>query len=161
MANSEALTHLRDIHLPPPVGWWPLAPGWYVLALILLLMLFFFLICLYRAYCYGQAKRQALKLLAKYKKLHQEEQNSQLTSARISELLRRVALVYYPRSQVASLKGDDWLSFLQSTAKQVDFNEVREELLILPYQARQERDLEGLFKAAEIWIRQRRKPCLN
>ncbi len=28
---------LRDIHLPDPVAWWPPAPGWWVLAAILLL----------------------------------------------------------------------------------------------------------------------------
>jgi hypothetical protein len=27
---------LRDIHLPPPPGWWPPAPGWWVLAIALL-----------------------------------------------------------------------------------------------------------------------------
>jgi len=25
------LSSLHDIHLPEAIGWWPLAPGWYLL----------------------------------------------------------------------------------------------------------------------------------
>ena len=33
--NPEELA-LRDIHLPAPVGWWPPAPGWWLLAGLML-----------------------------------------------------------------------------------------------------------------------------
>ena len=32
--NPAAGPELRDIHLPPPPGWWPPAPGWWLLALV-------------------------------------------------------------------------------------------------------------------------------
>ena len=35
--TDPASLPLRDIHLPDPVSWWPLAPGW--LALIMLLVI--------------------------------------------------------------------------------------------------------------------------
>ncbi len=34
-ATPQLLEQLRDVHLPEPVSWWPLAPGyWIVLALV-------------------------------------------------------------------------------------------------------------------------------
>jgi hypothetical protein len=32
--NPDPLAQLRDIHLPEPVSWWPPAPGWWGLALV-------------------------------------------------------------------------------------------------------------------------------
>jgi Domain of unknown function (DUF4381) len=29
---AQQLEQLRDIHLPPGISWWPLAPGWWALA---------------------------------------------------------------------------------------------------------------------------------
>ena len=34
--NENALP-LRDLHLPDAIGWWPLAPGWWVLIALSLL----------------------------------------------------------------------------------------------------------------------------
>ncbi|MCB1358424.1 MAG: DUF4381 domain-containing protein [Maritimibacter sp.] len=35
--QQAALENLRDIRLPEPVSWWPLAPGWWALIALLLL----------------------------------------------------------------------------------------------------------------------------
>ncbi|MDE1886202.1 MAG: DUF4381 family protein, partial [Xanthomonadaceae bacterium] len=32
--NAPSGPVLRDIHLPPPPGWWPPAPGWWIVAVI-------------------------------------------------------------------------------------------------------------------------------
>ena len=34
MNDAGSLQNLNDIVVPGPVGWWPLAPGWYVLGAI-------------------------------------------------------------------------------------------------------------------------------
>ncbi|MBT3527943.1 MAG: DUF4381 domain-containing protein, partial [Porticoccaceae bacterium] len=34
MMQGDPLAELRGIHLPDPISWWPLAPGWWVLIVI-------------------------------------------------------------------------------------------------------------------------------
>lgn len=161
MTESQALAKLRDIQLPEPISWWPMAPGWYFLILFVVLSVIFLLYILCRRYVRGRAKREALQLLANYNQAYQQDGNSQLSSTDISELLRRVALVYFPREMVAGLQGEAWLAFLNKTAKGIDFNSVRTCLLEAPYQTGKNMDLKPLFICAEKWIKQRRKPCSN
>ena len=37
--NANPLDQLRDIHLPEPISWWPLAPGWWLLIIIALALM--------------------------------------------------------------------------------------------------------------------------
>lgn len=154
--NPQDLAQLRDIHLPPPITWWPLAPGWYILATLIVLLSFMTIITFYRHHINNRAKRLALSTLSRYKHEHDP-----LINAKISELLKRVALAYYPREQVANLHGDAWIAFLNNTGKGVDFNLVREELLFSPYQATANANSDLLFEIAFRWIKKRGRPCLN
>lgn len=161
MAKDDALNQLKDIHLPLPVGWWPLAPGWYLLMLFLFCFLVFLCFRGYRYYLNTQAKRQALVLLDSYCLQYNKDKNAPLMSARISELLKRVALVYFPRQQVASIHGQAWINFLNKTSKGIDFELVKSLLLDSPYNASKRCDLNPLIKRAKLWIKQRKAPCLK
>ncbi|RUR09548.1 DUF4381 domain-containing protein [Legionella septentrionalis] len=172
---QQELAHLRDIHIPPAIGWWPLAPGWYVILCLLAVALFALAFFLYRHYKRGRAKRHALRILKTYRLEYAQQGNAQITCARISELLKRVALVYFPREQVASLQGEDWINFLDKTGRGIDFQPLKMELLELPFQPdnrtqappqnklpkQQSGKLPLLFMQTEKWIKQRSKPCLN
>lgn len=159
--EGQELAQLRDIHLPDPVGWWPLAPGWYALAILVLVFAITIIIILGKHYLNGRAKRHALRLVAAYQQEYLTHGNAQLSAARLSELLKRVALVYFSREKVASLQGDAWIAFLNDTAKNLDFNRVRKELLAMPYQPGITGDLHLLFTMTRAWIKQRRGVCLN
>ena len=161
MPKSQELAQLHDIHLPEAIGWWPLAVGWYLLAFLSIMVLVAVIFFFYRHYLNGRARRQALRLLTTYQQAYPTVVDSQLTAARVSELLKRVALVYFPRAKVASLQGDAWIAFLNSTAKGLDFSHVQKELLEGPYRPMKERDLHLLFSMARTWIKQRRGSCLN
>lgn len=164
MFNQQAvqdLSSLHDIHLPNAIGWWPLAPGWYLLIVSCFLTFFVIGLICFRYYVNGRARRTALRTLANYQQQYQNDGNSQLCTSRISELLKRVALAYYPRKRVASLHGDAWITFLNSTAKSVNFNAVRMQLLDLPWRPSKNQSLDALFKTARKWIMRQRKPCSN
>lgn len=161
MANPDPLAQLKDIHLPTPIGWWPLAPGWYVLIALVLLSAIALAYRIYQKHRYALAKKQALVLLNSYQKRYEQEQNVPQTSALVSELLRRVALVYFPREQVAGLHGEDWLNFLNGTGKGIDFNRVKDMLLNAPFSTEANMNLTPLFRAAHTWIKQRKVPCSN
>ena len=158
---ASNLTQLRDIHQPDPIGWWPLAPGWYLLILVFVITCLLIGFFIHRYYFNGRAKREALRALVTYQKQYEEDENSQLLSARISEVLKRVALAYYPRTRVASLQGDAWIMFLNSTAKGVNFNSVRVQLLELPYRPSKSYPLQPLVNVARKWIIKQGKPCSN
>lgn len=161
MVNSQELAQLREIHLPDPIGWWPLAPGWYLLAIGSIIGLVIIMMWLRRCYLNGQAKREALRLLSIYQQQYRPEVDSQLMSARLSGLLKRVALAYYPREKVARLQGDEWIDFLNKTSKKMDFSLVRVALLEQPYNPTNKHDLSLLFSMARTWIKRRGRPCLN
>lgn len=161
MSEQQQLAKLHDIHLPNPIGWWPMAPGWYFLIALALILFGLFVYLGYRKNKHSQAKREALVLLTTYKQDYQSGADSQLISMKISVLLRQVALAYFPRNQVASLKEKAWLDFLTQTSKGIDFNATSDYLLVLPYQPAKETNLEPLFSSARAWIKQRRKSCSN
>lgn len=160
MSNVPTLDHLRPIHLPDPIGMWPLAWGWLGLLLLATCLLIGGLYWGWRWYWNSRAKREALRLLMACETRYRTEANSQQASATITELLKRVALAYFPRDEVAYLHGESWVMFLQNTSKRIDVGAERDALLICPYQADHPLPLDGLFKVARAWIQQRSKPCL-
>lgn len=102
MANptSTALP-LADIHLQAAPGFWPLPWGWWLVLIFVLGSVLFFLIYLYRYIRKNRAKKEALRQFNKHPSL-----------ANINLLLKKTALHYYNRKQVAGLTGHDWLTFL-------------------------------------------------
>jgi len=115
-----------------------------------------------RRYRQGLPKRQALLLLANYEQQYVENKDPVLISSYISELLKRVALVYFPRADVAGLNGKTWVEFLNSTAKNINFNDLAYYFLELPYRtSAADVNLKPLFVSAKAWITQRGAPCLN
>ncbi|AQQ67131.1 hypothetical protein Mag101_05345 [Microbulbifer agarilyticus] len=98
----DLIAQLAPPPVPEAISLWPQTP----LAKSLLLMALFLVLALaslayrrYRANAYRRAALRALDTVAD-------------DPAQIAELLRRTALVAYPRDQVAGLTGSVWLDFL-------------------------------------------------
>lgn len=103
---------LRDIHLPPLPEFWPPAPGWWLLAAIIVLLLAWILFLLWRR---ARLMRTQRRLLALLDELEATGRHEPRKLAQLSMLLRRIALMHYPRQEVAGLTGESWLHFLDSS----------------------------------------------
>jgi hypothetical protein len=140
--DVASLDRLHDLAMPPPIPWWPPAPGWYALFAILALA------------TVAWAVRQWFRWRANaYRRAALRELQSAHTVPAISEVLRRVALSIAPRSTVAELTGAKWPEWLAETSPDPIPDQVRDQLASGIYaSAADVGDLEALRSYASNWI---------
>lgn len=155
-SDLDSLAQLRDIHLPEPISAWLLAPGWYLLALLLLLTLGGLAVWYYRYCIRTRVKKLALRRVHVLQQQYQETKQVKALIAELSTLLRRVALAYFPREDIAGLYGEQWLLFLQESGQNCAFTGAGAALITAPYQAQAIDDMQPLFELCLRWIKQRK-----
>lgn len=143
---------LRDLHLPEAVGWWPLAPGWWILLTLAAAGLSYLLYKQYRQWQRNAARRLALKELSRVRRDYENGADPIALCKQLSELLRRSMLAYAPRAEVAGLTGNSWLAWLDTGLDDRPFSEgAGKDLPSLPYQRPEtialERDISGMIDA--------------
>lgn len=113
--DPASLQNLHDIISPQAVAWLPLAPGWYALGLTLFLLGSWFSVHKYLLWKRNRYRREALVELAAIQKQAADGSVYQQILPQLSELVKRTAIAAYGRNLVASLTGDEWLGFLDTT----------------------------------------------
>lgn len=113
--SLDLLNALRDIHEPPAPGLWPPAPGWWLLTALLIAALAALFLHLRRRYRRARPVRAGLAELDRWIADARSGGDPAAHAERLAALLRRVALIRYPRSEVAALTGEAWLQFLDRT----------------------------------------------
>lgn len=137
---------LRDLHLPEPIGWWPLAPGWWLVIALVLFALGWLLLQAWRKHQFHAPRRYAIRELATLESEYLEHRNPVTLGQQLSELLRRAMMAYAPRHEVAGLTGEAWLEWLDKDLPVPYFHtEGGKSLLQLPY-----RDPQGNFSDVDI-----------
>lgn len=138
----ELIDGLVEPTEPAPIPLTPQTWGWPVLAL-LVLALVAVLLWRWRAWRRANAyRRVALGAL-----------DRQVTGAEVARILRRATLAAYPRADVASLTGADWLAFLDRTGRGALPATAGAELLAAPYRTETAPASEALRSAAATWVR--------
>ena len=131
--NPEELP-LRDLHLPADIGWWPLAPGWWVVIALLVAALGYFVFRLWQNWRRGAARREALAAFTQARAQFESDGDVAVFITSVSTLLRRAMLSCERRQDVAGIVGDDWLRLLDRGLKRPGFeNGVGRCLAELPY----------------------------
>ena len=144
---------LRDIHLPGPISWWPPAPGWWIL--FALLIVGTILVVLYARYQRRQTRirRVSLKEIDAIQQAFQVHQNNTRLVRELSVLLRRVCISRYPRVDVASLTGTEWMSFLDRNREGKSFSAGAGIVLMTePYRKDPDIDASALLSCCRSWI---------
>ena len=156
MNSADPLLALRDIHVPPPPGFWPPAPGWIGSACIVIAMAAVAVIVARRWWRAGQPRREALAALRALRKLHRDGATDTEIAVELSVLVRRVALARAPREEVAGLTGERWIEWIESTLPRSgeDFGTgLRAALHAAPYARRCRFDAAHALSDCETWIR--------
>ena len=144
---------LKDIHLPEAIGWWPPAIGWWLLAIFIPLLIVF-LYWFYKRLTRKTAIKTAKKTLAAIKGNQSLDNKQKLRE--LSMLIRRVAISVNPRTEVASLTGRQWLTFLDKSLTGSSFSEGGGQLLAdAPYRNTPPNELEitQLISLCENWLK--------
>ena len=157
--NPEMFSRLRDIQGLDQVPWWPLAMGWWLVALLVVLLLFALVTVLrnLRRYPAGSWRRHAWKQLRDLRQQAYRMPAQQLAGD-LSELMRRIAIARLGRARAAGLSGERWLDWLQQHDP-AGFAWTRHgrPLLTLPYAPPSENQDNGkqllpLIDAALVWV---------
>ena len=114
--TPEALAGLHDVVAPAPVSYAPQTVGWAVLAAVLFALLAWLG---FRAWQRARANRYRKVALAEIDQVaaavRDDPSRARAALETVNEILKRTALTAWPRGEVASLAGDDWLQFLDGT----------------------------------------------
>jgi hypothetical protein len=151
--NNPLLKDLRDIHLPDPIGLWPLAIGWYFLIALLLVLAILLIVHLIRRSRRLQSRRYMLQRLEELRERYAKDADAAAVAAELSALLRRASLVSFPRREVAGLQGEQWLNFLDETGATREFTQgIGRVLLSAPYQPHAQFEANALLDLATRWV---------
>jgi len=122
--DSNLLQQLRDIHIPLEAGWWPPAPGWWLL-LVLALIALVYLLGMFRQWL---RKRQPLKQARTlYAEIYHNYRTGVISETHYlhasNELLKRLVIHGLDKQSARKINDRSWLKFLDNLSGRNDFCE--------------------------------------
>jgi len=138
---------MHDLARPEPIPWFPETVGWWMLLAWLSSLALLAIGFGSRRWHRNRYRREALALLGGIEK----SGDAQSAGVEIAIVLKRTALVTFPRHQVASLYGPEWADFLRASC---DHDPTVEKAAMDLASAAYRRDLDGrkLIVAAKRWV---------
>ncbi|PFG07826.1 DUF4381 domain-containing protein [Marinobacter sp. LV10MA510-1] len=157
---ADALQQLRDIHLPESSGWWPPAPGWWLLAAVGSVCL----VLAVRGWRHWQrrnrrwqAVQRELTALRAQLQSQTQTQNSPAWFSQLNALLKRAARDSYPQQPVAALSGNEWVAFLQQSSDNAVEAELVNTLVNACWQPHSSCDPQQALAFAGRWLQNHKK----
>ena len=111
----ELLQLMHDIVPAEPVPWTPQTAGWAVVGAWLLTIA---VLAAWHGLKVRRRNRYRREALAILKSIAAEsDPDSAIAAQRVAALLKRTALVAYPRAEIAGLHGGEWAAFLRRSTR--------------------------------------------
>ena len=112
MNPEDLIQQLAPLRTPDPIGFWPLAPVWWVVVGLLVIALGLLCFQWLKRYQRNAYRREALKWLSEL-----QEANSDVHA--LSGALKATALNAYEATSVASLSDESWPNFLRDSCSKL------------------------------------------
>ena len=144
MNPDMMLAQLAPLREPASIGWWPMAPGWWLILVLAIIGLGLVGRWFWRRYRRAHYRRIALSQLRLLRA-------NEATITDINQLLKAAALRAFPPEQVAALHGQRWQAFLLKTCQDLPTDGLSE--LDSLYAAHSCPATEPLLVMAEHWVR--------
>lgn len=151
--NPDLLSQLRDIHTAPAVPWWPPAPGWWVLALLLLLVLAWLARRLIARYRVHQRRKQMLGWVDHLNASIDPTRDPHAYLSTLNRIFKLVALRAFPGQHCAVMAGQSWADFLIDKMNGSNSAGSLNVLASGPYDPAPQFDPEVMNELARLWIR--------
>ena len=146
----QLLDLMHGLVMPEPVPWLPQTPGWSIVLgwlVAVLLLAAWQIVKRRRRNRYRRDALAELEAIAARRDIEPAE-----SAQRIATVLKRTALVAFPRADVAALYGKDWAKFLSETAdNDAQIADAADMLATAAY--RPDADPDALTRPARRWIR--------
>lgn len=149
--GGEQMWGLKELPFPDAIPFTPETVGWAVVGVALLLLVGWLVWSAWRRWRANGYRRDALRSLASL---------SSSERAQLPFVLRRTALMVSDRATVASLRGSEWLDWLNRSAGRVLFEPGDADLLDQLAYGRQpipESDWRRLLHASRGWVQGHRR----
>lgn len=151
--NPDLLSQLRDIHAAPAVSWWPPAPGWWVLALVVVVALIWLARRGLVRFRVRQRRRQMLAWIDHLNTSTDAQREPQAYLSTLNRIFKLVALRAFPERRCAVMAGQEWVEFLSSQMGDDSAAESLGVLAVGPYDPAPQFDAETLCELTRQWIR--------
>ena len=161
--DAELIRGMMDISQPEINFWWPLAPAWYVIMLVIIISIWWIIRYWLDKTQFRRAMFRELQIL---KHQYHTQHNSRKMVSGINQLLKKICIKKFPDRAVAGMTGMTWLNFLDNSGKTVQFSQGAGQLLLVePYLKPEEcqseinnndqkaRQINELIKLSDEWIR--------
>ncbi|KPA21558.1 hypothetical protein shim_22650 [Shimia sp. SK013] len=139
----DLLNLLKPVPEPEPISMMPETQGWIWLAIATVMACSWGCVVLVRRRRATAYRREALA------ELHSVAADP----ATMARIIRRAALVAFPRRKVASLVGQDWVQFLNSNCPDAPFSGLAAEALVAGPYHQNSRENPELKAQCRVWLK--------